>query len=129
MGNAIGTQRLILEREDEEYVWRFHAILEPMFYAPNVRELGVSYDLKLPPATIDVMLFSYGGDLAPMMHQGFQAVQHQLATASPPTSAPKEINPAPLIFAVLMIGVAAFHGWGFYQYYRGSIDNKVECKR
>lgn len=126
------TQRatgIVLEKEDEEYVWRFHAILEPINSTSNVRELGFIDAIKSPPTTIDITSFSCGGDLAPTTHRGFQAVQHQPCTTSLPTSAPKEINPAPLIFAALMIGIATFHGWGFYQYYRGSIDNRMECKQ
>lgn len=129
MGNAIGTQRLILEREDEEYVWRFSAILEPMFYATDERGFGISYDLKLPPTTIDISQNLSGAATTLTMHRGFQAVQHPIATNLAPSSAPKEINAAPLIFAALMIGVATFHSWGFYQYYRGSTDNQMECKR
>lgn len=129
MATAIRNSGIILEKEDEEYVWRFSAILKPMFHATDERGFGVSYDLKSPPATIDVMPFSCGGDLAPTTHQGFQAVQHQPATASPPSSAPKEINPAPLIFAGMMLLMTAFHGWGMWQYYQGSIDNRMECKQ
>lgn len=128
MGNAIGTQRLILEREDEEYVWKFSAILEPMFYAPNVRELGVSYDLKLPPATIDISQNLSGAATTLTKHRGFQAVQPSKIATATEHRHHQEFNPAPLIFAALMIGVAAFHGWGAVQYYRGSVDNRVECK-
>ena len=129
MGNTIRNPGVILEKEDEEYVWRFSAILEPIISTPDERKLSF----------IDVVSDGDGGEIFPInfqgaattltMHQGFQAVQHQPATASPPTSAPKEINPAPLIFAAMMLLMTAFHGWGFYQYYRGSVDNRVECKR
>lgn len=129
MATAIRNSGIILEREDEEYVWRFSAILEPINSTPNVRELGFIDVVKSPPTTIKVSQNLSGAATTLTMHRGFQAVQPPTCTTSPPTSAPKEINPAPLIFAALMIGIAAFHGWGFYQYYRGSIDNQMECKQ
>lgn len=129
MGNTIRNSGIVLEKEDEEYVWRFSAILEPINSAPNVRELGFIDVVKSPPTTIDASQISQGAATTLTMHRGFQAVQHQPATASPPLSAPKEINPAPLIFAAMMLLVATFHGWGAAQYYRGSTNNQIECKR
>lgn len=129
MAAAIRNSRFILEKEDTDYVWKFEAILEPIILSPNVRTNSIIYGVKSPPATIDIIPNSPVQLATTTKHQGFQVVQHQPATTSPPTSAPKEINPAPAIFAGMMLLIAAFHGWGFYQYYRGSIDNQMECKQ
>ena len=129
MGNTIRNPGIVLEKEDEEYVWRFSAILESINSAPNVRELGFIDVVKSPPTTIDISQNLSGAATTLTMHRGFRAVQHPIATNLAPSSAPKEINPAPLIFAGMMLLMTAFHGWGFYQYYRGSVDNRVECKR
>lgn len=129
MATAIRNTRLILEKEEAEYVWKLEAILQPINCTINERSFGISYDLKSPPATIDVQPIPQSAKLALTKHRGFQAVQHQTCTTSPPLSAPEETNLAPAIFAVLMIAVAVFHGWGVTQYYRGSVDNRVECRR
>lgn len=110
-------------------VWKFEAILQPINTAANVREPSFIDVVKPAPCTIDVTPNLPGAELAPTKHRGFQAVQHQPATTSPPTFAPREINPAPLIFAGLMSVAISFHVYGAMQYYRGTIDSKVECKQ
>ncbi|MFB2832958.1 hypothetical protein [Floridanema evergladense] len=116
-------------KETDTDVWEMQAILEPIVLSANERGIGISYDLN-PALTIDVLpLNSDKCQHLTMTHQGFQPILHQCQHLAAPHTAPKEFNPAPAIFAGIMIACAAFHGWGFVQYYRGSIDNRVECRQ
>lgn len=122
-------QTFTYTKETDTDVWKLEAILQPINSAPNVRTPSFIDAVETSLATIDISPISPGANLAPTMHRGFQVVQHQVATNLAPTSAPKEFNPVPLIFAGLMSVAIGFHVYGGVQYYRGSTDNRVECKQ
>lgn len=126
----IKRQAQLIFKEETEYA---ETIFQLDFTSVNVD--GVKRTTSIIPAVNVASIWSEGGQNLSgaatelTKHRCFQAVQpSKIATATEHRHR-QEINPAPLIFAALMIGVATFHSWGMWQYYRGSVDNRVECKR
>lgn len=127
MGSYIRDNRFVLEKEDAGYVWKFEAILEPIDSTPDVRTPSISYDLKSTP-TIDVLPLNPGEcQHLTTTHQALQPFSAPLFHSAAPASTTKEFNPAPLIFAGLMLAVTMFHLGGIWGYYQGSVNNQVQC--